>query len=102
MSYPTFSIYLRSILSDQAECQFDPELHTGPEDPKDESPAERQAREDVAREICDGCPVRLACLTLALHTLPETGVWAGYNADELAEVAAPLLTPSALGLEEVA
>jgi hypothetical protein len=102
MTYPIYSIYLRSILPDEAECHFDPELHTGPEDPTAEPPAERQAREDVAREVCDGCPVRMACLKLAVDTLPEAGVWAGYTADEIAELAAPLLSPAALGLGEVA
>lgn len=97
MSDSTFSLYLRSILPDQAECRFDPDLHDGPESPERERPAERQAREDVAREVCRACPIRLDCLTLALRTLPETGVWAGFTADEIGELVAPLHTTSALG-----
>ena len=39
-----------------------------------------------ARELCTGCPVRRECLedVMSARTLPIEGVWAGYNATELA------------------
>ncbi|WP_157996115.1 WhiB family transcriptional regulator [Thermomonospora amylolytica] len=86
---PTFE--LRDALIDVAECRFDPELHTGPDAFTTEADADREVREAVAREVCAGCPVRGECLELALRTLPEGGVWAGFTADEIAVLAAARL-----------
>jgi hypothetical protein len=69
-----------------AECAFDPELHTGPRDAI-ESPQERAAREDVAKEVCAGCPARTVCEAYALRNRPKRGVWAGRTAAELAALA---------------
>lgn len=79
---------LRDELLGGAECRFDPELHDGP-DPRTtiEHPDARAAREDVARDVCGGCPVRDTCLAYALRTRPKHGVWAGHTADEIARIA---------------
>jgi len=64
-----------------AACTSQPELFFAPDSSEDESPAEHDARVDAAREVCTACPARLACLAYALKTRPETGVWAGLDAD---------------------
>ncbi|GLZ15643.1 hypothetical protein Acsp04_58780 [Actinomadura sp. NBRC 104425] len=79
-----------------AQCRFDPDLHTGPVG--EESPAERAAREAVAVEVCQLCPVRARCLDLAMWVRPEYGVWAGLTAAELAALA----DLSELDMKEVA
>jgi hypothetical protein len=63
-------------------CLYDPELHDGPSG--SESPVDRAAREDVAREVCQGCPLREGCLAYALCALPARGIWAGFTAAEVA------------------
>lgn len=68
-----------------AQCRFDPDLHTGPDGI--ESPDERAARELVAAEVCESCPLRGACFELAMRIRPEFGVWAGFTAAELATLA---------------
>ncbi|SPT59253.1 WhiB family transcriptional regulator [Actinomadura madurae] len=68
-----------------AQCRFDPDLHTGPDG--GESPDERAARELVAKQVCESCPLRGACFELAMRTRPEYGVWAGFTAAELAALA---------------
>ena len=35
-----------------------------------------------ARAICDSCPVRQPCLTFALATHQEFGIWGGYDETE--------------------
>ncbi len=72
-----------------AACGADPDLHTGPDLFDHESAQERAAREDVAKSVCADCPARLHCLAAALRIRPETGVWAGLTADELAEMTRP-------------
>jgi WhiB family redox-sensing transcriptional regulator len=37
----------------------------------------RRRREDHAREICDGCPVRVECAQFALTIGEEHGFWGG-------------------------
>ena len=76
-------------LADEGSCRFDPELHTDPDAFTDEPADERAAREDVAREVCEQCPVLASCLFFALDVRPEAGVWAGLTADELRALAAP-------------
>ncbi|MGW4475956.1 WhiB family transcriptional regulator [Nonomuraea sp. NPDC004354] len=66
------------------ECVYDPELHTGPIDTI-ESADQRAAREDVARDVCAGCPARQLCELYALRVRPTSGIWAGRTAAELAE-----------------
>ncbi|QXJ22525.1 WhiB family transcriptional regulator [Actinomadura graeca] len=76
---------LRGVPITGAQCRFDPELHTGPAG--EETPGERAARELVAVEVCESCPLRGACLEVALRIRPEFGVWAGFTAPELAVLA---------------
>ncbi|GAA3226026.1 WhiB family transcriptional regulator [Actinocorallia longicatena] len=66
------------------ECRYDPDLHTGPDAFTAETLAERQARIDAARDICETCPVRDACLEYALRVTPTHGVWAGHTPKEIA------------------
>ncbi|WP_433328233.1 WhiB family transcriptional regulator [Spirillospora sp. CA-294931] len=67
-----------------AQCRFDPDLHIGPDV---ESPEEQAARELVAAEVCETCPLHAECFELAMRVRPEFGVWAGYTAAELAALA---------------
>lgn len=46
----------------------------------DAGPALRQA--DLAKRVCDGCPVRAACLDWALATGQDIGVWGGTLPEE--------------------
>lgn len=80
---------LRDACLTGAECLHDPELHDGP-DPRTtiEHPDARAAREDVAKAVCEDCPVRPACLEYALRVRPKHGVWAGLTAEELDQFAA--------------
>jgi len=75
---------LRSARLDGAECLFDPELHDGP-DPLTtiEHPDARAAREDVARDVCASCPVRVCCREYAVHARPKAGIWAGLTGLEI-------------------
>ncbi|WP_158578633.1 WhiB family transcriptional regulator [Spongiactinospora rosea] len=66
------------------ECWVDPELHTGP--CRAESPEERAAREDVARDLCGSCPARRLCADYARRACPDSGVWAGMTPDEIHRV----------------
>jgi WhiB family redox-sensing transcriptional regulator len=80
---------LRDECLDGAECLFDPELHDGPDpDNRLEHADARIAREDVAKDICATCPVRIGCLEYAIRTKPTRGIWAGVTAEEIAEIAA--------------
>ncbi|SNS83345.1 WhiB family transcriptional regulator [Actinomadura mexicana] len=95
---------LRGMPITGAQCRFDPELHAGPN--AEETPDERAARELVAAEVCQSCPLRSACFELAIRIRPESGVWAGFTAAELA-ILADLVEAtdsdlSALDLNEVA
>lgn len=91
---------LRGTPISGAQCRFDPDLHTGPDGY--ESPGERAARELVAKQVCESCPLRGACLELAMRICPEFGVWAGFTAAELADLDASDLDLSAADLGEVA
>ncbi|TYB47875.1 WhiB family transcriptional regulator [Actinomadura chibensis] len=73
---------LRGKPIEGAQCRFDPELHTGPDGA--ESPEERAARELVAVEVCESCPLRAECLDLATRIRPEGAVWAGFTPVQLA------------------
>ncbi|WP_283139729.1 WhiB family transcriptional regulator [Rhizohabitans arisaemae] len=70
-----------SVLAKSGECRYDRDLHAGPD--HSESKPERDARVQVAREVCDLCPVRALCLDYAMAVRPADGVWAGFTADEI-------------------
>lgn len=55
---------------------FFPRGHTGP----------WQHVIDDAKTICGGCPVIEQCLTWALETGEEHGVWGGYDEREIAAI----------------
>ncbi|MCP2343379.1 WhiB family transcriptional regulator [Actinomadura rupiterrae] len=80
------SVDLLDALAENAACRWDPELHTGPDVFTPESVAERQARMDVAREVCERCPVWAECLDYALRVRPSHGMWAGLSVRELNEL----------------
>ncbi len=50
--------------------------------PDGEGLAEREAREALARAVCEECPVRTQCLDLALSTFVKHGIWGGMNLHE--------------------
>lgn len=43
---------------------------------------ERLAREQRAKDVCAGCPVRRPCLDQAVASGERYGVWGGLSADE--------------------
>lgn len=43
----------------------------------DESPIERKERRNLAAEVCSHCPVRDACLAVAVNDPLASGMWAG-------------------------
>jgi WhiB family redox-sensing transcriptional regulator len=43
---------------------------------------ERLEREAVAKRICAGCSVQIACLELALRNHEIHGIWGGMNEEE--------------------
>jgi WhiB family redox-sensing transcriptional regulator len=47
-----------------------------------EPTAARNAREDVAKSICQVCPIQAACLDGALDRREPYGVWGGLTAAE--------------------
>lgn len=77
---------LVTILGERGDCRHDPDLHMGPDVFEDELPVDRLARQDVARDVCESCPVATLCLDYALRLRPTFGVWAGYLPYELAEL----------------
>ncbi|MDQ6927100.1 MAG: WhiB family transcriptional regulator [Actinomycetota bacterium] len=36
----------------------------------------------AAKEVCNACPVRVECLSFALRTNQEAGIWGGTSEDE--------------------
>ena len=40
------------------------------------------AQVERAKEVCASCPVRECCLTFALDTHQEYGIWGGYDEEE--------------------
>lgn len=69
------------ILNSAPGCLVDPELFEGL---GVESEEDRAAREAVARDVCAECPARRLCLIHALATRPDSGIFAGLTAQELA------------------
>jgi WhiB family redox-sensing transcriptional regulator len=37
---------------------------------------------DAAKKVCEACSVRVECLTFALRTNQEAGIWGGTSEDE--------------------
>ena len=56
-----------------------PDLFFGPDA---ERVTDRQRREDRAKAICAGCPVRRPCLAYALDSGQAFGIWGGADEDE--------------------
>ncbi|MFD8687495.1 WhiB family transcriptional regulator [Streptomyces sp. NPDC059651] len=50
--------------------------------PAGERGGRRHAREERARRICDGCPVRRECARMALRHKETYGVWGGLSEAE--------------------
>lgn len=71
MSVPDFDL--------RGPCRHDPELFF---------PAGREdsylfrARAEQAKAICDSCPVAAECLTWALETGQDAGIWGGTTPSE--------------------
>jgi WhiB family redox-sensing transcriptional regulator len=36
--------------------------------------------EDLAKEICNDCPIRISCLNFAINNNEKEGIWGGMNA----------------------
>ncbi|WP_165959195.1 WhiB family transcriptional regulator [Actinomadura sp. KC345] len=89
-------------LGERGDCRHDPDLHMGPDAFESEPLADRLARQDVAREVCEDCPVWDLCLDYALRIRPNWGVWAGYLPRELAALRREVRTLPAPDLGEVA
>lgn len=64
-----------------------------------EAKAAREAREQQARSVCDGCPVKRDCLDFALRR-SLSGIWAGLGERERADLAAQLGIPRLCPAEE--
>ncbi|WP_412519727.1 WhiB family transcriptional regulator [Actinomadura madurae] len=89
-------------LATRGDCRHDPDLHMGPDAFESEPIAERLARQDVAREVCEDCPVWDMCFDYALRIRPTFGVWAGHLPRELAALRREVRTLPAPDLGEVA
>lgn len=61
----------------------DPSLFFHPEGER--GPA-REARENAAKAICSGCPVRTECAAHALQVREPYGVWGGLSEDDREEI----------------
>ena len=65
-----------------AACRFvSPALFFSPDGERDPAKAAREAH---AKAVCDGCPVRLACLAYALSVPIKHGTWGGLSEPERA------------------
>jgi hypothetical protein len=81
-SRPLSAEAMRDLIDGQRRaCMDEPALFFPPDPVEHEPKAARDARVAEARVICEDCPVRLACLARALRVGPESGVWAGFDAD---------------------
>lgn len=54
--------------------------------PENERGRSRRRREEQAKQICSGCPVRRECLNWALSVREPYGVWGGLSATERDEL----------------
>ena len=89
-------------LGERGDCRHDPDLHMGPDAFESEPIGERRARQDVARQVCEDCPVWDLCLDYALRINPTWGVWAGHLPRELAALRREARRLPAAELGEVA
>ncbi|MGI5322050.1 WhiB family transcriptional regulator [Actinomadura nitritigenes] len=93
---------LLNELATRGDCRHDPDLHMGPDAFEIEPAADRRARQDVAREVCESCPVWDLCLDYAMRIPPAHGVWAGLLPYELAALRREVRTLPAPEMEEAA
>lgn len=70
------------------------ELFFGPDG---ERAAEREAREEKAKEICQACPVRSACADYALDRPEKYGLYGGLTEDERAPIRRSRMRRAAAG-----
>lgn len=67
----------------RACADIDPELFFSPEGERGQARADRV---DAAKKVCAGCPVRMACLDVALTNREAYGVFGGLDEDERASI----------------
>jgi WhiB family transcriptional regulator, redox-sensing transcriptional regulator len=77
---------LRALVRRRGACQDSGVEFFPDEDELPEDVYERAC--DLALSVCDGCPVRVECLELALRTDERFGIWGGMTADDRALEAA--------------
>lgn len=90
MRVPDRRISLEDLRDDclaDAACLYDPELHDGPAG-EIESADARAVREEVAAQVCAGCPALDACAVYTVRAAPQSGVWAGLTPAQRAAGAA--------------
>ncbi|MEV5495632.1 WhiB family transcriptional regulator [Nonomuraea fuscirosea] len=81
-------ILLAAVQAAGPACRpSDAATFTGPDAFDDEPEDDRLARETAAIAVCVGCPARSACLDYALAVRPREGVWAGFTADQIIDLA---------------
>lgn len=62
-----------------AACSdLDPSLFF-PDDTTDQVDEAGQEATEAAKQVCAGCPVRRACLSFAIATNQQYGVWGGHD-----------------------
>lgn len=93
---------LLNELATRGDCRHDTDLHMGPDAFETEPAADRRARQDVAREVCESCPVWDLCLDYAMRIPPVHGVWAGLLPYELAALRREARTLPAPEMKEAA
>lgn len=64
---------------ERAACRGQPELFFGPDGERKEG---RRVREEQAKAVCYGCPVRRDCLLAAFERNEKAGVWGGVGEGE--------------------
>ena len=65
---------------EEAKCRgVDPEIFFLPYRARN---AEKRKREQAAKDVCKGCPVTAECLSYAMQTEEEFGVWGGLTPEE--------------------
>lgn len=84
----------------EAQCLYDPELHTGPNDTV-ENAEMLAARHMVAADVCLSCPLLGRCLDRAVAGSPEPGIWGAFDAATLTAILTDTPTADHL-LSEVA
>lgn len=67
-----------------ADWMFHPDRPCATRNPEDWFPTEH--REKAAKKLCDGCPVRTACLDDALANRIDYGIWGGLTPRERRQI----------------